>query len=240
LDLEEFFFLNTVRIKLGLGRSPGGDALTRLALTDGVRKSLNEFPRQIQVLKGHLEHNLPSDHPYYGVTAYPLSETKPELWHLGINKRGARSAAELGISFTFGHFMYAVGGQEAIPSSYQSKPKTNVCVFVVCAETTEEAEAHAKTLDDWLLKVAKSGDTTISSIEEVHNRSYSEEELKKISTNRPRMIVGNPAEVKQELIELQQKYNNDEFLIITNIHDYEAKKKSYELLAELFPQPSFF
>ncbi|MEK1830105.1 hypothetical protein AAAC51_16395 [Priestia megaterium] len=29
---------------------------------------------------------MPSDHPYYGVTAYPLSKTKPELWHLGINK----------------------------------------------------------------------------------------------------------------------------------------------------------
>ncbi len=245
-QLLENLFPN--RIDLGLGRSPGGDALTRLALTDGVRKSLNEFPRQIQALKGHLEHNLPSNHPYYGVTAYPLSETKPELWHLGINKRGARSAAELGISFTFGHFIYSVGGQEAIrhykqefiPSSYQSKPKTNVCVFVVCAETTEEAEEHAKTLDDWLLKVAKGGDTTVSSIEEVRNRSYSEEELKKITNNRPRMIVGNPAEVKQGLIGLQQKYDNDEFLIITNIHDYEAKNKSYELLAELFPQPSFF
>ncbi|MEK1830104.1 hypothetical protein AAAC51_16390 [Priestia megaterium] len=89
------------------------------------------------------------------------------------------------------------------------------------------------------MKVAKGGDTTVSSIEEVHNRSYSEEELKKISTNRPRMIVGNPAEVKQGLIGLQQKYDNDEFLIITNIHDYEAKRSLMNCLQSYFLNPHF-
>ncbi|MDE1376991.1 MsnO8 family LLM class oxidoreductase, partial [Bacillus licheniformis] len=40
------------RIDLGIGRSPGGTAKTRLALTDGVHKSLDEFPRQLQDLLG--------------------------------------------------------------------------------------------------------------------------------------------------------------------------------------------
>lgn len=52
---ENFNVLQTLfpgRIDLGIGRSPGGSASTRLALTDGVRKSLNEFPRQLRDLQG--------------------------------------------------------------------------------------------------------------------------------------------------------------------------------------------
>lgn len=230
------------RIDLGLGRSPGGDALTRLALTDGVRKSLNEFPRQIQALQGHLLQNLPENHPYYGVTAYPKSDTKPEMWQLGINKRGARAAGELGVSFTFGHFISPIGGKEAlkhyrqeyVPSDYQQVPHTNVCVFVVCADTDEEAEQHAKTLDDWLLKVEKGKDTKVSSINEVNQRVYSEYEKQKIKKNRSRMIVGSTETVHAKLLRLQNEYNNDEFLIITNIHDFQAKLHSYELISKMF------
>ncbi|MBM7703659.1 LLM class flavin-dependent oxidoreductase [Metabacillus iocasae] len=232
------------RIDLGLGRSPGGDALTRLALTDGVRKSLNEFPRQVQSLIGHLTDSLPREHDFYGVRAFPKSETKPQLWQLGINKRGGRAAGELGISFTFGHFIQPIGGQEAIqsyhdsfvPSSYQQTPHTNVCIFVVCAETEEEATMHAKTLDLWLLKVERGGDTTVPSIDEASRYVYTDEERKKIERNRRRMLVGDVATVKRALLFLQEKYQNDEFLIITNIHDFEAKKKSYALLAEAFKQ----
>ncbi|WP_110114773.1 LLM class flavin-dependent oxidoreductase [Bacillus sp. CGMCC 1.16541] len=240
VQLLENLFPN--RIDLGLGRSPGGDALTRLALTDGVRKSLNEFPRQVQALIGHLTNSLPKEHEFYGVRAYPTSETNPQLWQLGINKRGGRAAGELGVSFTFGHFIQPIAGQEAIetyydhfvPSSYQKTPHANVCIFVVCADTKEEADMHAKTLDLWLLKVEKGGDTTVPSIEEASAYSYTEDDYKKIKRNRRRMIVGDVKMVKQELLFLQDQYRTDEFLVITNIHDFKAKKKSYELLAKAF------
>jgi luciferase family oxidoreductase group 1 len=42
------------RIDAGIGRSPGGSPSTRMALTDGIRKSLNGFPRQVKDLQGIL------------------------------------------------------------------------------------------------------------------------------------------------------------------------------------------
>ena len=47
-------------------------------------------------------------------------------------------------------------------------------------------------------------------------------------------IIGNPQHVKEELKNLQQRYDVDELMIVTITHSYEARKRSYELLAELF------
>nr|WGD94376.1 MsnO8 family LLM class oxidoreductase [Bacillus subtilis] len=57
------------RIDLGVGRSPGGTTKTRLALTDGVKKSLTEFNRQLQDVSYFLTDSLPPDHPYAGIKA---------------------------------------------------------------------------------------------------------------------------------------------------------------------------
>ncbi|MGE7218675.1 LLM class flavin-dependent oxidoreductase [Priestia koreensis] len=240
---EDFHVMETLfpgRVELGIGRSPGGGNTTRLALTDGIRRSMNEFPRQVADLQYHLHNRLPSDHEFAGVIANPKTEQQPEIWLLGINQRSARLAAEQGTAFTFGHFINPTAGEEAIdyyyehfqPSFAQHEPHVNVCVFVVCAPTDEEAEYHAKSLDLWLLKVENGLDTRVPSPEEAKNRVYNERDREKIAKNRRRMIVGNPEKAVEELEELKKRYQTDEFLIITNIYDFEAKKRSYQLLAE--------
>lgn len=228
------------RIDLGLGRSPGGTEITRLALTDGHRKPLSAFPRQVKDLLGYLYDDMPPEHSYYGVKATPFSSNNPETWILGLSERGARHAALNGTGFTFGHFISPDKAQDAIttykekfrPSKAFESPHINACVFVVCAETQEEAEELALSQDLWLLNVAKGKDTRIPSIEEVKQKRFSIQELKKIEHNRRRAIVGTPDTVKEQLEDLSRKYSTDEFLIITNIHSFEKKKKSYELIAE--------
>jgi alkanesulfonate monooxygenase SsuD/methylene tetrahydromethanopterin reductase-like flavin-dependent oxidoreductase (luciferase family) len=145
-----------------------------MALTDGLRKSLNEFPRQVQDLQGFFLNQLPVEHPFHDVKAYPTSESLPEMWMLGITHRGARIAAEHGTAFTYGHFITPDNGVQAMdyyythfqPSPFLQKPKTNVCVFVVYAETQEEAEELAVSQDLWLLGIEKGIDTRIPSVEE--------------------------------------------------------------------------
>ncbi|PLT34440.1 LLM class flavin-dependent oxidoreductase [Bacillus sp. V5-8f] len=228
------------RIDLGIGRSPGGAADTRLALTDSIRKSLNEFPRQLRDLKGFLSDSLPEGHPYVNVKAAPVTESHPDLWLLGISHRGARMAAENGISFTYGHFISPGEGRRAAdeymskfqPSPMLSEPKMNVCIFVVCAETQEQAEELALSQDTWLLKVGKNEDTQVPSIEEAKNTFLIEEDKRIIRNNRRRTIVGTPEKVKEELMLLQEIYQTDEFMVITNIYDFQAKLRSYHLLAE--------
>lgn len=227
------------RIDAGIGRSPGGSPSTRMALTDGLRKSLNEFPRQVQDLQGFFLNQLPVEHPFHGVKAYPTSDSLPEMWMLGITHRGARIAAEHGTAFTYGHFITPDNGVQAMdyyythfqPSPFLQEPKTNVCVFVVCAETQEEAEELALSQDLWLLAVEKGMDTRIPSVEVAKNVSLKADERVKIQKNRRRMIIGTPQKVKQELLRLSEQYQTDEFMIITNTYNFQDKISSYTLLA---------
>lgn len=230
------------RIDAGIGRSPGGSATTRLALTDGLRKSLNEFPRQVKDLQAFLRNELPTDHPYHDVSAFPVTDSVPEMWLLGITHRGARVAAENGTAFTYGHFITPVNGQRALnyyykhfqPSPLITEPKANVCVFVVCAPTQEKAEELALSQEMWLLEVERGMDTRIPSVEEAGNRHLTNEERAKMLENRKRMIIGTPQKVKSEILELSEKYQTEEFMIINNVYNFQDKIQTYTLLAEAF------
>ncbi|WP_160724780.1 LLM class flavin-dependent oxidoreductase [Bacillus sp. USDA818B3_A] len=228
------------RIDAGIGRSPGGSTATRLALTDGLRKSLNEFPRQVQDLQSFLQNSIPESHPFHDVNAYPVTPNVPELWLLGITHRGARLAAENGTAFTYGHFITPVNGQRAMeyyfkhfrPSPFLAQPKANACIFVVCATTQDQAEELALSQDLWLLAVEKGLDTRIPSIEEAKKIPLTSDERLKIQENRKRMIIGTPEKVKTEILQLSERYMTEEFMIICNIHNFEDKIRSYQLLAE--------
>ncbi|QVY63560.1 LLM class flavin-dependent oxidoreductase [Cytobacillus gottheilii] len=228
------------RIDLGIGRSPGGNAETRLALTDGIRKSLNEFPRQVRDLQYYLQkqQKLNSEE----VLAYPLTKTVPDLWLLGITHRGARLAAEYGTAFTFGHFISPVNGKRATeyyykhfqPSPLLDKPQANICIFVICANTQEEAEEMALSQDMWLLSIAKGESTKILSPEEARKKVLTAEDYSIIKENRKRMVIGTKDRVREQLLRLSELYQTEEFMIICNVYSFEDKVKSYELTAELF------
>ncbi|WP_047154705.1 LLM class flavin-dependent oxidoreductase [Aneurinibacillus tyrosinisolvens] len=232
------------RIDLGVGRSPGGSLPTRLALTDGIKKSLNEFPRQIKDLQGFLYNDLPKEHSYYDVMTSPFTDSVPQMWILGVTQRGGRIAAENGTAFTYGHFITPVEGQETIeyyftnfqPSRFLSKPKVNVCIFVVCASSQEKAEELALSQDLWLLAVENKvrEDTRIPSVAEAKSRLLTAEERVRVQENRKRMIIGTPKKVRDEILRVSELYRTEEFMIITNIYDFQEKIQSYTLLAEAF------
>ncbi|WP_245833291.1 LLM class flavin-dependent oxidoreductase [Oceanobacillus timonensis] len=234
------FFPN--RIDIGVGNSPGGSPQTRAALIDSPSGSLTEFPQQVTDLQGFLHNSLPRDHDFRLVKASPRIEQAPPLWMLGLSERSAKHAAHLGAGFIFGHFIYPGNGVKALqayrdnftPSVDREEQASMVCIFIVCAETEEEAEEHALTQDKWLLNVSKGLGTKVASPEDVRREEekLSAEDKEIIKKNRERCIIGTPETVKQQLLELQEKYQTDEFMVINNTFDFEAKKKSYRLLAE--------
>ncbi|WP_102335873.1 LLM class flavin-dependent oxidoreductase [Salimicrobium jeotgali] len=224
------------RVDLGLGRSPGGGQKTRAALTDGVNKPLSSFQRQLKELQHFLYDDLPKGHDYYGVKAKPASPTIPDMWVLGLSERGARHAAKQGTGFTFGYFISPDAVEEALqtyrdkfdPSLQLSEPSVNMCVFAVCADTEEEAEYLARSQDMWLLQVEKGLDTKVYAPDEIDFDNLTGEEIDKIQKNRKRTIIGTPEKVARKLQKLSESYQVDEFLLITNIYDFEKKKASYQ------------
>ncbi|MCY8491308.1 LLM class flavin-dependent oxidoreductase [Bacillus atrophaeus] len=230
------------RIDLGVGRSPGGTTKTRLALTDGVKKSLTDFNRQLQDLSYFLTNSLPAGHDYAGIKTAPLIDTVPELWVLGLGENSARRAGQLGIGYVFGHFINPERGENAFrvyrdsfkASAHFSSPAALCTIFVVCSRTDEEAEELALSQDLWLLRVGKGLDSRVPSIEEARSYTYTASDKKQIAENRKRMVIGSPSSVKQQLTELAGRYDTEELMVLCNIYDFEAKKQSYERLAALF------
>ncbi|MEC1603999.1 LLM class flavin-dependent oxidoreductase [Bacillus halotolerans] len=230
------------RIDLGLGRSPGGTTKTRLALTDGIKKSLTDFNRQLQDVSYFLTDSLPAGHPYAEIKAAPLIDTVPELWVLGLGENSARRAAHQGIGYVFGHFISPERGESAFrvyrenfqPSAHFTSPAALFTIFVICAKTDEEAEELALSQDLWLLRVGKGLDSRVPSVEEAKAYHYTESDKNQIRENRKRMVIGSPITVKQQLLELADRYETNEIMVLCNVFDFEAKKESYERLAGLF------
>ncbi|KSU84304.1 luciferase family oxidoreductase, group 1 [Fictibacillus enclensis] len=230
------------RIDLGVGRSPGGTMKTRLALTDSIKKSMTQYPRQLLDLTYYLSGSLPSDHPYYGIKASPSVPSPPPVWELGLGENSALQAASLGIGYVFGHFIHPDRGQEAYkayysnfaPSPLLKQPAGITAIFVICGESDEHAAELALSQDLWLLRVEKGLDSRIPSLEEAHAYSFSQADREKIKINRKRMVIGSSQTVKRQLESLAERYQTNEFMVLTNLHSFEERKKSYEKLADIF------
>ncbi|MFB1081750.1 LLM class flavin-dependent oxidoreductase [Jeotgalibacillus sp. JSM ZJ347] len=225
------------RVDLGVGRSPGGTERTRAALTDSRESMMGAFPRHLDELHGFMHNELPKQHEYRMVKVTPRTGSAPPVWVLGLSPRSAKLAAERGLGLTFGHFINPDKWEETLreyrehfKSGQFREPTVNVCVFVVCADTQEEAERLALTQDMWLLGIEK-GDSQVHSPERLKERGLSSADIEKIRHNRRRMVVGTPEKVKASLEELSERYQTDDFLLITNIFSAEDKKRSYELIA---------
>lgn len=226
------------RVNLGVGNSPGGTELTRLALTDGGDSKLRDYTRMLTELIGFMHNSLPADHRFRSVKAGPRISHQPPVYTLGLTVNGARRAAKLGIGFVFGAFINPKHMHEALttyydefqPSAVMEKPHAIICLFIICCETRAEAEQHAKILDHWLLNVTLGRDTTVPNAAEVAEKIYSEKERAIIQANRSRCIIGNTDDVKEALRQLPSA---DEIMVICNIHDFEAKKKIYKLIKTL-------
>src|SRR5215204_3808436 len=70
--------LHPGRIDLGVGRAPGSDPITAMALNRGQKP--DEFPHQVQDLIGWLEDRLDPRHPFARVRATPDPGSAPEVW----------------------------------------------------------------------------------------------------------------------------------------------------------------
>lgn len=224
---ETFHMLATLypgRVDLGIGRAPGGHAHASMALSDNYLEGVRRLPETIQ----SLVELIADDYRLEGqpVSARPLPAIPPELWMLGTNNKSAQFASRFGTGYVFGDFMSEQDGQtilETYRGGFQATatspaPRVIVAVSVVCAETDEEAARSAE--------LGARSFLGPSAVSDEENRQYS-----------GRAIVGTPERVKRRLLDMREQYGADEFIVVTTAHDYGARIRSYELLAQSLLQP---
>ena len=229
------------RIDLGIGRAPGGDARTAQAITGGGYPDASRFPEQVWQLAAHLDGSLPDAHPLKRVRVQPEVDTAPEVWLLGSSDYSGALAAELGLPFSFAHFINPRGG-DAVSRAYrdmfkpgrEKTPRAMVCTFAICAETDAEAERLAEPIDLRRLHMALNIDSPVPTPEEAARHRYSDEERRYVMGQRERAIIGSPATCRREIEAMAERYAADEVMVLTITGDYATRLRSYELLAEAF------
>ena len=64
--------------------------------------------------------------------------------------------------------------------------------------------------------------------------TYTKIEKRRVQQNRQRLIFGTPDKVKTEIEAMAERYDTDEFIILSNCYEFSARKRSYALIAEAF------
>lgn len=243
---ENFRMLETLypgRIDLGIGRAPGSDGLTDRALQAGPGAAgPQQFPAQVRDLLGYLGGGMPEDHPFAKVRAMPRGDADPDVWLLGSSDQSASLAAYFGRAFAFAHFINPDGGDEVMqlyrenfqPSESLAAPHGSVAVFVLCADSEEEAERLMKSRDLWSLRQRRGETAPVPTVPEAEAYPYTPQDRQVVEYNRHRTISGTPEQVREKMLSLAADYGVDEIVVVTICPEFEARLRSYELLAEAF------
>ena len=233
------------RIDLGIGRAAGTDPLTTYALQRDRRQAApDDFPQQLAELLAYFEDSLPEDHPFRRLAAMlPGLPALPQTWLLGSSPQSAIWAGELGLPYAFADFINP-GGTE-IASLYRSRfvaerelqaPRTAVAAWALCAPTEEEAQflASSSRMSRTLLHRGRL--IAVPPPEEALEFLKREGKLDGSGTTLPgrRGIIGTPEKVRAELEQLVSDYGAEEAIVVTITHDHQARRRSYELLADAF------
>ena len=242
---EQFRVLEAIapgRIDMGLGRAPGSDGLTAMALNPQADQRPQQFPSDVIDLMAWVEGRpLRDQHPFRRIKAAPQGDTFPETWMLGSSDFGAQVAAHFGLPYAFAWFFTdGLGGEEAIrlyqstyqPSARHPKPHAGLCVWALAAETEAEAHHHFQSRARFRLLRDRGIFGALESPEAAAAYTYTDAERARMIDNRNRNFVGTGPDVAARIRELAERLDIQEMAIVTWAWDEEVRKTSYRLILE--------
>jgi luciferase family oxidoreductase group 1 len=242
---EQFATLEALhpgRIDLGLGRAPGTDHVTARALRRSADLGADHFPDDVVELIRYL---LPNESPAHPAPV-PGSGYLPDVWLLGSSAFSAQLAGMLGLPFSFAyHFAPALLDQAVEtyrtnfqPSLLLGEPHFMVAASVICADTDEEANRLALSSALNILQRSTGRMGPLPSVEEASARVFSESEQALINDSMSAHIIGAPGTVQKGLMTLIERVDADEVMLSTRTHSYEARLRSYTLVAQRWASTS--
>ncbi len=235
--------LHPGRIDLGIGRAPGTDHITSVALRrrQDIRDD-DDFLERLQELMLLETGGYPEQHPFRTIRVMPTGVPLPPLFLLGSSDYSAQLAAAIGVGFSFAHHFATHDAVAPMrfyrehfrPSAWRETPAAILAVAVVCAETDCEAEHLATTVDLNFARRSRGEYLPLASPEEAAAHPYAPAERERIRQNRARLFVGGPSTVRDRLTGLVEATRADELMITTMVYEHAARRRSYELIADAF------
>ena len=224
------------RIDLGIGRAAGTDPMTTHVLQrDRRQPSPDDFPDQLSELLAYVEGRVADGHPLARLAALPGLPERPEPWLLGSSPQSAVWAAQLGLPYAFADFINPKGAEIArlyrerfADSERLVAPRVAVAVWALAAETDEEAGRLGSSSRMAMALLRQGRLIPVPPVARALRFLASGH----AGPSGRRMVLGSPDVVAAGLREVAESYGAEEVIVVTITHDPEARRRSYELLAE--------
>ena len=227
------------RIDLGLGRAPGTDGVTALALRRS-RQALgaDDFVSELAELMAYDNGTMPPSHPFARIRAMPDDVRLPPIWLLGSSDYSARLAAELGLGYAFaGHF--SPDPPEAAMHDYRARfssgaltrPHAILALSVFCAETEAAAERMAASMRVAFAELRAGRPARLPRPDDALAHPFAPDQLATLDFYRRVQIVGTPATVAREIEARATRTAADEIMVTTHAYELADRLRSYELVA---------
>ena len=236
---EQFGTLETIypgRIDLGLGRAPGTDQLTAMALRRNNMTTTHDFPDDIRQLQTYFS----KENRTAKVRAFPGEGLDIPLWILGSSTDSAYLAAQMGLPYAFAAHFAPAQFRMAIDiyrnnfrSSKQLKqPYVMACVNVIAAETDEEAGFLITSLINLFLGLVTNTRKPIQPPGLLPESYRIPAVYSAVNGMMACTFTGSRDTLRKNLSQFIDETGVDELMISSNIFDWEAKMKSFSILHE--------
>ncbi len=221
------------RVDLGLGRAPGTDQKTLMALRRS-NQSADRFPSDVLELQGYLkgESRIP------GIHAYPGSGTNVPLILLGSSHFGAQLAAQLGLPYSFAsHFApqmlesaAALYRSEFSPSDDLTKPYFIAAANVIVAETEDHAQRMWEAAKRARIRTMLGRGRHLSDedVEQLVHSAPGQQILQMLEMT----AVGTPDQVREWLDDFAARVSADELIITNMAGPLEDRKQALQLISD--------
>ena len=237
---EQFGTLATLypnRVDLGLGRAPGTDQRTMIALRRHLSGEVDNFPKDVQELQlyfGEVQ-------PQQAVQAVPGQGLHVPIWLLGSSLYSAQLAAALGLPFAFAsHFapdmLYqalAIYRSKFQPSAQFEKPYAMVCINAIGADTDEEARRMFTSNQQQFINLRRGMPGKLPAPVDNIESLWSASERFGVDNALRMSVVGNKDTLRQGLQSILRETQADELMVNGQIFDHQARLHSFEIVAGL-------
>jgi luciferase family oxidoreductase group 1 len=238
---EQFGTLESLypgRIDLGLGRAPGTDGRTAMALRRDLANAGDNFPQDVLELQGYFA-PAGSAQADQRIRAVPGVGLNIPIWLLGSSLFTARLAAELGLPFAFAsHFApddllpaLALYRSTFRPSSALAKPYAMVGVGAFAADTDAEARRLFTSVQQQFINLRRGTPSQLQPPVDTLDEYWSPAEKAGVDHALAYAAVGSPDTVRRRLEAFMELTKADEMIVTAQIFDHAARLRTYEIVA---------
>jgi luciferase family oxidoreductase group 1 len=228
------------RIDLGLGRAPGTDMATARALRRNLESGVDSFPHDVIEL---INYFAPAE-PGQQVRAIPGEGQNVPVWILGSSLYGAQLAALLGLPYAFASHFAPGDMDQAInvyrsqfqPSQFLQQPYLMMGLNVCAADDDDTAQELFSSLEQAFVAMRTNQRGKLRPPIKGYRDTLDPMARAMLDQTLSLAVVGGPEKVRQGVAAFIARTGADELMVTAQIYNHQSRKRSYEILADVFHQ----